>query len=325
MNISITDLIPFITALSALISAIAAAFWGRGLAIAKNETIKAKEAQIEALRTTQEQLAKIKEAQIESLLHEIETYRQLTPNKIREYFVSVKQQLEEYNEVLNTKLQDAQQVISYKEEQLALLRAAQELQQSSIESEVASGVTVTLEGWARSVELRSGDAEGHTQRLADMTVQLAKIMGVSEDEIINIKRGAVLHDVGKITIPDKILQKAGKLTDNEWVVFKQHPESAYNLLYPIEYLRPALNIPYCHHERWDGTGYPRGLKGEEIPFAARIFTVVDVWDSLRSDRIYRSGWPKEKVIQFIREQAGKGFDPKVVNAFVKLVQQSSNE
>lgn len=321
MNINITELIPIITAVSALISAIAAAFWGRSLALAKDETIRAKEAQIETIRTSEEQLTKIKEVQIETLHHEIETYRDLTPNKIREYFLSMKQQLEEYNEVLNTELQDAQQVISYKDAQLAHLQAAQKMQQTSIESEIESGLSGTLEGWARTVELRTEDTEGDTLRLIEMTVQLAKNMGVSEELLVHIKRGALLHDVGKIAIPKNILHKLGPLTEEEWTITKQHPQFAYDLLYSIEYLRPALDIPYCHHEKWDGTGFPRGLKGKEIPLAARIFTIVDVWDCLRSDRVYRSRWPENKVIGYIHEQSGTHFDPEVVDAFINFIKQ----
>jgi HD-GYP domain-containing protein (c-di-GMP phosphodiesterase class II) len=132
-----------------------------------------------------------------------------------------------------------------------------------------------------------------------------------------MRRGALLHDIGKMGISDTILLKPGSLTDEEWETMRQHPEYAYNLLSPISYLRPALDIPYCHHEKWDGTGYPRGLKGEEIPLAARIFAVVDVWDALRSDRPYRKAWSEEKARAYIREQAGKYFDPRVVEVFLK--------
>ncbi len=218
----------------------------------------------------------------------LDTYRELTPEKLREYFVSVKQQLEEYNDLLDSKLKKANRVISFKEEQIAQLKVAQKLQKTSIESEANLGITVTLEGWARSVELRAGDAEGHTQRLTDMTLKLAKNIGVPKDDIVHVKRGALLHDIGKIGIPDQILHKLGPYTQEEW----------------------------------DGTGYPQGLKGEEIPLAAKIFSLVDVWDSLRTDRVYRSAWPKDKVIQYIQEQAGKIFDPIIVEVFVKFVKQS---
>jgi len=144
-------------------------------------------------------------------------------------------------------------------------------------------------------------------------------MELDEEAIANIRRGALLHDMGKLGIPDSILLKPGKLTDEEWVIMRKHPQFAYEMLSPIDFLKSALDIPYSHHEKWDGTGYPRGLKGEEIPFAARIFAVADVWDALRSDRPYRKGWPVEKVREYICSEAGKHFDPTVVEAFVKIL------
>jgi len=319
------SVVSVVTALAALISAVAAAFWGHGLASAKDEIIRAKEAEIEALRTAKEQIAKIKEAQIETLRREIDMYRELTPNKIREYFVTVKQQLEEYNELLKSRLQEAHQVIDSKEEQLAQLKAVQELQLTSIEAEITSGVTVTLEGWARVVEIRAGEAEGHTQRVTEMTMRLANAMEVPSDQLVHFKRGALLHDIGKIAIPDRILHKTGPLTQEELELLRQHPTYAFELLSPIEYLRPALDIPYCHHEKWDGTGYPRGLKGNEIPIAARIFAVVDVWEALQTDRPYRSSYPLEKILEYMREQSGKSFDPKVVEIFTKLLLRQSDK
>jgi HD-GYP domain-containing protein (c-di-GMP phosphodiesterase class II) len=140
---------------------------------------------------------------------------------------------------------------------------------------------------------------------------------MSEQELVHVRRGALLHDMGKLGVPDTILFKPGKLTDEEWTVMHQHPMYAYELLSPIVYLRPALDIPYCHHEKWDGTGYPRGLKGEEIPLAARIFALVDVWDALRSDRPYRPAWSEEEALEYIREQAGKHFDPATVKVFLE--------
>jgi PAS domain S-box-containing protein len=192
-----------------------------------------------------------------------------------------------------------------------------DLQRSNVELVLA--YDTTLEGWARALELRDHDTEGHTRRVTDMTLRLARAMGVSDTELVHIRRGALLHDIGKMGIPDSILQKPDKLTDEEWKIMRQHPVYAYNLLSPIAFLRPALDIPYCHHERWDGTGYPRGLKGEQIPLAARIFAVVDVWDALHSDRPYRPAWPEEKALAYIREQAGKHFDPQVVETFLKLI------
>ncbi len=188
-----------------------------------------------------------------------------------------------------------------------------DLQKSHTELELA--YDATLEGWSHAMDLRDKETEGHTQRVTEMAVKLAIAMQLSEDEIIQVKRGALLHDIGKMGIPDAILLKPGKLTDEEWVVMRKHPVYARDMLSRIEYLQPALDIPYCHHEKWDGTGYPRGLKGEQIPLAARLFAIVDVWDALRYDRPYRLGWPEEKVTEYIRSQAGTHFDPKVVNLF----------
>ncbi|NTV62920.1 MAG: response regulator, partial [Oscillochloris sp.] len=154
----------------------------------------------------------------------------------------------------------------------------------------------TIEGWVYALDLRDKETEGHSKRVTELTVRIAQVAGVSNEELVHIRRGALLHDVGKLGIPDAILLKPGKLTDEEWTIMRQHPQYAYDMLAPIAYLRPALDIPFCHHEKWDGTGYPRGLKGDEIPLAARWFAVVDVWDALRSDRPYRQGWPEERVL-----------------------------
>src|SRR5678815_3430159 len=177
----------------------------------------------------------------------------------------------------------------------------------------------TLEGWSAALDLRDKETEGHSQRVTDMTLLLAQALGVADGEMEQMRRGALLHDIGKMGIPDSILLKPGKLTDEEWVIMRQHPRLAHDLLAPIAYLRPALDIPYCHHEKWDGTGYPRGLKGEAIPLSARVFAVVDVWDALRSDRPYRPGWAEDKVLDYIREQSGKHFDPDVAAAFLALM------
>ena len=179
----------------------------------------------------------------------------------------------------------------------------------------------TLEGWSRAMDLRDKETEGHTQRVTNMTVTIAKKLNIPEDEIVHIRRGALLHDMGKLGVPDHILFKPGKLDEEEWKIMRKHPQYAYDMLYPIEYLRSALDIPYSHHEKWDGSGYPQGLKGEEIPLAARIFSVVDVWDALSSDRPYREGWPKEKVIAYILENSGSHFDPQVVDVFIELLNQ----
>ncbi len=179
----------------------------------------------------------------------------------------------------------------------------------------------TLEGWATALDLRDRETEGHTRRVAELTLRLAQAAGLSDEELIHIRRGAILHDIGKIGVPDSILLKPGPLTEEEWAIMRQHPQFAYNMLSRIEYLRPALDIPYCHHEKWDGSGYPRGLKGEQIPLAARLFAVVDVWDALRSDRPYRPAWPEKQVIEYIRSQAGKYFDPQVVKLFLKILEE----
>ncbi|MBC7293789.1 MAG: HD-GYP domain-containing protein, partial [Thermoleophilia bacterium] len=192
-----------------------------------------------------------------------------------------------------------------------------ELERSNIELTMA--YDATIEGWSRAMDMRDKETEGHTLRVTELTVQLARVLGVPEEQIVHIRRGALLHDMGKLGIPDAILLKPDRLTPEEWEIMRRHPQYAYEMLSPIEYLRPAIDIPYCHHERWDGTGYPRGLKGEEIPLAARIFAVADVWDALTSNRPYRPACPEEKALAYIREQAGRQFDPQVVEAFLGLM------
>jgi putative two-component system response regulator len=177
----------------------------------------------------------------------------------------------------------------------------------------------TIEGWSRAMDLRDKETEGHTQRVTIMSEKLARLAGIREEEMIFIHRGALLHDIGKLGVPDGILLKIDKLTDEEWEIMRRHPQYAYDMIEPIEYLRPALDIPYCHHEKWNGTGYPRKLKGEEIPLAARIFAVVDVWDALTSDRPYRPAWEREKAITYINEESGKHFDPHIVKLFNQLI------
>ncbi|MCB9112282.1 MAG: response regulator [Anaerolineales bacterium] len=177
----------------------------------------------------------------------------------------------------------------------------------------------TIEGWSHAMDLRDKETEGHTQRVTQMTLELAKQFGIKDEELVHIRRGALLHDMGKLGIPDSILLKPDKLTDEEWDKMRQHPKYAYDMLYPIEYLRPALDIPYCHHEKWDGTGYPRGLSGEDIPLSARIFAVVDVWDALTSDRPYRNAWDKKKALEYIQEQSGMHLEPRIVEMFTTLI------
>jgi HD-GYP domain-containing protein (c-di-GMP phosphodiesterase class II) len=181
----------------------------------------------------------------------------------------------------------------------------------------------TLEVLSSALDLRDKQARGHTQRVTEMTVELAKLMGLSNQELENIRRGAILHDFGNITIPESILYKKDELTVEEWVTIHLHPYTAYEMLEHIVYLRPALEIPYRHHERWDGSGYPRGLKGEEIPLAARIFSVVDVYDSLTSDRPYRSAWSNDSAKEYIQEMSGKQFDPIAVELFLDMISHNT--
>ena len=208
-----------------------------------------------------------------------------------------------------------------------LLLNEQEWQTTQIElreneQRIRQAYDQTLEGWAKTLELRDEETEGHSQRVVELTVALCKKIGLSVEEIQNAKRGALLHDIGKIGIPDNILHKKGKLDEDEWETMKKHPVYACESLAGISFLEKALDIPCSHHEKWDGTGYPRGLKGEQIPLAARIFAVVDVWDSLLSACPYRDAWPLEKVIAYIQEQSGAHFDPEVVDAFLDLLTES---
>jgi len=184
-------------------------------------------------------------------------------------------------------------------------------------SELTQAYDATIEGWSRALDLRDKETEGHSQRVTEVTVRLARLFGLNETELAQVRWGALLHDIGKMGVPDGILLKPGSLTDEEWVAMKKHPVFAYEMLSPIRYLRLALDIPYCHHEKWDGTGYPRGLKGGVIPLSARIFAVVDVWDALCSDRPYRPSWPEEKVVEHIRALSGTHFDPQVVDVFMR--------
>ncbi len=172
-----------------------------------------------------------------------------------------------------------------------------------------------IDGWLDSLDLRTRETSEHISRVANATVALATIAGVSENEILYIKYGALLHDIGKIGIPDQVLLKPDTLTAEEWDIVRKHPLYAHDLFYPVEYLRSYLPIPYSHHEKWDGTGYPQGLKGEEIPLAARIFAVIDVWDSLSCDRVYAKAWSQEKITEYMQQQSGSHFDPQIVNLF----------
>ena len=183
----------------------------------------------------------------------------------------------------------------------------------------------TIEGWSHALDLRDKETEGHTQRVTALTVELASQFGFTEEQLIHVRWGALLHDIGKMGVPDSILLKPDTLTDEEWEIMRRHPMFAFEMLSPIPYLKSSLDIPYCHHEKWDGTGYPRGLKGEVIPLSARLFAVVDVWDALRSNRPYRQGWPDGKVLEHIRTHAGTHFDPKAAELFLRVVNVKTQE
>ena len=172
-----------------------------------------------------------------------------------------------------------------------------------------------------ALELRDQETEGHTQRVAELTLELAELMGYEAEALLHIRRGALLHDIGKMGIPDSILLKPGALSSEEWEVMHRHPEFAYQLLWPIEYLRPAIPIPYSHHEWWNGEGYPQGLSEEEIPFPARIFAVIDVWDAMRSNRPYRPAIGESEVREYLLVSRGVHFDGQVVDAFFELLHQ----
>ena len=191
------------------------------------------------------------------------------------------------------------------------------LQRSNMELTLAHEAMV--EGWVRALEMRDRGSEGHTRRVTELTLRLAHEMGINDERLVHIRRGALLHDIGKLGIPDAILFKPDSLSEEEGRLMRQHPVLGYNLLAPILFLKPALDIVYCHHERWDGSGYPRGLKGEEIPLDARIFAVVDVWEALVVDQPYRPSMPRDEAIAYIKEQAGKELDPQVANAFLKII------
>jgi HD-GYP domain-containing protein (c-di-GMP phosphodiesterase class II) len=200
-------------------------------------------------------------------------------------------------------------------------RLFENLQRSN--QELMLAYDTTLEGWSKALELRDKETQGHTRRVTDLTIELARQMHIPEAQLTQIRRGVLVHDIGKMGVPDNILRKNGPLTEEEWVEMRRHPQYAFDLLHPIHYLRPALDIAYCHHEWWDGSGYPSGLKGHNIPLAARIFAVVDVWDALLSDRPYRTSWPRRKVIRYIQSLSGKQFDPEVVQVFLKMMQDKT--
>jgi HD-GYP domain-containing protein (c-di-GMP phosphodiesterase class II) len=193
----------------------------------------------------------------------------------------------------------------------------QSLQRSN--SELTLAYDATIEGWSHALDLRDKETEGHSLRVMEMTVKLARAFGLSDTELVQVRWGSLLHDIGKMGVPDGILLKPGALSDEEWIAMKKHPIFAYEMLFPIRYLRLALDIPYCHHEKWDGSGYPRGLKGNQIPVTARIFAVVDVWDAVTSERPYRPAWTKSDALNYIQTSSGTHFDPQVVNLFLEII------
>jgi len=202
-------------------------------------------------------------------------------------------------------------------------RLFENLQKTNLE--LSQAYDTTLEGWGKALELRDKETQGHTLRVTNLTIKLARRMGCNIEQLIQIRRGVLVHDIGKMGVPDQILNKKGSLTKKEWEEMRKHPQYAFDLLYPIAYLRPALDVAYCHHERWDGTGYPRGLRDTQIPLAARIFTVVDVWDALLYERPYRKAWARKKIMKYIQDQAGIHFDPQVVKVFLQMMQEEQKK
>lgn len=201
------------------------------------------------------------------------------------------------------------------------VRSFERLQRSN--AELILAYDTTIEGWSRALDLRDRETEGHTQRVTELTMRLARAAGMTEEELVHVRRGALLHDIGKMGVPDAILFKPEGLTQEEQAIMHQHPHYAFEMLSPIIYLKPALDIPYCHHEKWDGSGYPRGLKGEQIPLAARLFSVVDVWDALCSDRPYRKAWTEDEVLIHIRALSGSHFDPYAVELFLEVIESDN--
>jgi PAS domain S-box-containing protein len=213
----------------------------------------------------------------------------------------------------------ATRTIHLKEQTFALSSYEDITDRKHAEETLIASYDATLQGWARALELRERETAGHSRRVVQLTIRLAKAMGLSGEPIRHIRRGVLLHDIGKLAIPDSILFKPAPLNEEEWIIMRQHPLFSFNLLSGIEYLAPAMDIPCSHHEHWDGSGYPNGLTGDQIPLAARIFAVIDVWDALTSDRPYRPALSKEDAKEFITQQSGKHFDPRIVEVFIQLI------
>ncbi len=197
-----------------------------------------------------------------------------------------------------------------------------DLQRSN--KEIKDAYETTLEGWSHALEIRDRETEGHARRVTELTMRFARLMNFTGAQLVHIRRGVLLHDIGKLGIPDEILRKPGPLTQREMEIMRRHPQIAYDLLTPIEYLKPALKIPYYHHEKWDGSGYPHGLMGDAIPLEARIFAIIDVYDALSHDRPYRKAWDREKVLDYIKSESGRHFDPAVVEVFLKEINNDEN-
>jgi hypothetical protein len=196
---------------------------------------------------------------------------------------------------------------------------------TSSETALSANYDLTIEAWAKVMEYRDRETEGHSRRLVELTTRLARAMDLNEDQIIRLRRGSLLHDIGKLAIPDEILLKPGPLTKAERKIIDKHPVYGREMLAGVPYLQPSVEVAYSHHEHWDGTGYPEGLKGEQIPLLARLFAVVDTWDALRSDRVYRKAWPAKKVIAYLEQNAGTKYDPHIVKIFLGLIQNESNK
>ncbi len=222
-----------------------------------------------------------------------------------------------------TQLRTVQEALQRSHEKLENRVADRTREVISLHAELTQAYDATIEGWSRALDLRDRETEGHCRRVTETTLRLARALGLPEDALVQVRRGALLHDIGKMGVPDAILLKPGPLTGDEWAIMRRHPTFAYEMLSPIEFLHPALSIPYCHHEKWDGSGYPNGLAGDSIPLAARVFAVVDVWDALCSDRPYRPGWPADRVRAHIEAGSGSHFDPQVVAAFLALTTETS--
>jgi PAS domain S-box-containing protein len=200
-------------------------------------------------------------------------------------------------------------------------RKKAEIDLNEAHRQLEEAYTATLQGWVRALEIREYDTADHSRRVVELTIAMAKRMGISGEEIVHIQRGALLHDIGKIGVPDRILLKPGALSEEEWIIMRYHPVYARNLLKEIAYLVPAIDIPYCHHERWDGDGYPRGISGGAIPLAARIFSVIDVYDALLANRPYRPAWSQDDVKKYLITHKGKQFDPQVVDEFLAFLEE----